>query len=171
MSTLVIHPFDITTNFLSEIYQDKNWTVIKDSISTRKLYLEIKNHDNIIMLGHGTSNGLLGWGKYVIDPSWVYLLREKNCIGIWCHADIFFEKYGLKGLYSGMIISEMQEALYYSILTNLPEIIESNELLAESIKKSIHINDDKKMLESIKSIYQTKNNPIILFNQNNLFIQ
>lgn len=171
MSTLVIHPSDPTTDFLSEIYKDKDWTIIRDRISNRQLYLHIKNHDNIIMLGHGTPNGLLGWNNFVIDSSWVYLLREKNCIGIWCHANIFFEKYGLKGFYSGMIISEMQEAVFYRILPNPIEILESNELLALAIKESIHISDDYKLLESVKSKYKTENNPIILFNQNNLYVQ
>ena len=30
MKTLVIHPFDITTGFLSDIYKDTDWTVIDD---------------------------------------------------------------------------------------------------------------------------------------------
>lgn len=171
MLTLVIHPSDPTTDFLSEIYKDKEWTIIRDKISARQLYLHIKNHDNIIMLGHGTPFGLIGWDGFVIDSTWVYLLREKNCIGIWCHANIFFEKYGLKGFYSGMIISEILEAKFYRIFSTQEQIDESNILLASAIKESIHITDDFKLLESVKSKYITKNNPIIKYNQNNLYIQ
>lgn len=37
MKTLAIHPKDITTDFLSEIYSDKDWTVITENISKKKL--------------------------------------------------------------------------------------------------------------------------------------
>lgn len=33
MKTLVIHPKDSTTDFLSEIYSDKDWTVINTNTS------------------------------------------------------------------------------------------------------------------------------------------
>ena len=38
-------------------------------------------------------------------------LRDKTCIGIWCYANKFAEKYKLHGLFSGMVISELQEAI------------------------------------------------------------
>ena len=110
MKTLVIHPKDTTTDFLSLIYEDKDWTVITDNISKSALKRQIKAHDRIVMLGHGMETGLIGFNRLVIDSNLVYLLREKHCVCIWCNADKFVLKYGLKGFYTGMIISEVQEA-------------------------------------------------------------
>lgn len=59
MKTLVIHPKDITTDFLSDIYSDKDWTVININVSKSFLKKQIKEHDRIVMLGHGTGEGLV----------------------------------------------------------------------------------------------------------------
>jgi len=165
MKTLVIHPKDLTTDFLSEIYSDKDWKVINKNVSTKYLKQQIKNHDRIIMLGHGTEQGLIGFYRFVIDSKLVYLLREKFCICIWCNANIFVEKYGLKGFYSGMIISEYEEAMLYSISTNIQWINESNKDFALAIKNSI---DDENMLEKTKELYEG-NSSVVEFNRNNLF--
>ena len=90
MQTLVIHPKDETTDFLSVIYADKDWTVVNTRPSKSKLKELIKSHDRIIMLGHGTKDGLIimeGAYNYhfLIDSSLVYLLREKDCVCIWCN--------------------------------------------------------------------------------------
>ncbi|MFW6243268.1 MAG: hypothetical protein ACOC2W_03825, partial [bacterium] len=147
MKTLVIHPKDSTTDFLCEIYKDKDWTVINTNTSKKFLKDQIKTHDRIVMLGHGTENGLLGFNKYVIDSTWVCLLRDKNCICIWCNADEFVKKYKLKGFYTGMIISEYEEAIMCCVPTNLQWIAESNTNFALAIKNSI---DDDNMLEKAK---------------------
>lgn len=168
MKTLVIHPKDPTTDFLKEIYKNKDWTIINHNPSKSELKKAIKDHDRVIMLGHGTGYGLLGFGRFVIDSRLVYLLREKDCVCIWCNADKFISKYKLKGFYTGMIISEYEEAIDYCIQAfNLIHITESNILFAEAVKESILEED---ILKGIKERYKTKNNPIILFNQNNLFI-
>ncbi len=44
-----------------------------------------------------------------------------NIIGIWCHTDKFARKEGLRGLFSGMIISDIKErksseSLRYNII-------------------------------------------------------
>lgn len=59
MKTLVIHPKDQTTDFLSVIYDDKDWTIINTNVSKSYLKTQIKSHDRIVMLGHGTDKGLL----------------------------------------------------------------------------------------------------------------
>ena len=168
MKTLVIHPKDSTTDFLSEIYKDKNWTVTNTNTSKKFLKDQIKTHDRIIMLGHGTEKGLLGFNKFVIDSTWVYLLRDKNCVCVWCNADKFVEKYNLNGFYTGMIISELEESYLYSIPTDISSINESNKMFALSIKDSILIEDDK-ILDNIKSLYDSSNNNIIKFNKQNLY--
>lgn len=171
MKTLVIHPFDVTTGFLSVIYEGKkDWTVIDTNVSTKFLKKQIKNHNRIVMLGHGSEDGLFGFGRLIIDSTLVYLLREKQCVCIWCNADVFVEKYELKGFYTGMIVSDYEEAIMYSI--NLHEnivqkIYNSNVLFADAAKKSI---DEENMLDSMKLMYDDDSNPIIDFNKQNLHI-
>jgi len=166
MKTLVIHPLDNSTLFLSEIYNDKDWDVIDTNVSKKILKEEIKNHDRIIMLGHGTEHGLIGFNHLIIDSTYVYLLRQKECICIWCNANIFVEKYKLKGFYTGMIISECEEALDYCINANQQEINESNQLFSLALKNSI---DNVDFLNEVKQFYTNKNNKVINFNSNNLF--
>lgn len=165
MKTLVIHPKDSTTDFLSEIYSDKNWTVINTFISNSELIDQIKSHDRIVMLGHGNEYGLFGFNRFIIDSTFVSVLRNKKCVYIWCNADIFVEKYGLNGFYTGMIISEYEESILYNIPTNPRWIFESNIDLALSIKNSI---DDDNMLEKTKLLYEG-NSSVVEFNRNNFY--
>lgn len=172
MKTLVIHPKDKTTDFLSVIYQDKDWTVITDPyLSKSKLRKAIKEHDRIVMLGHGTPKGLViiekNMFKYIIDSTFVYLLREKDCVCVWCEADQFVEKYNLKGFYTGMIISDIEEAYMWNIKASLDDIDNSNELFAQSIKNSI---DSRSMLLDMKFSYIGESN-VINFNKQNLFLK
>jgi len=167
MKTLVIHPKDVTTDFLSEIYKDKDWTIINTNISKSEMKKQIISHDRIVMLGHGTERGLLGFGRFVIDSTWVYLLRDKECVCIWCNADKFVKRYGLKGFYTGMIISEYEEAIAHYITTDLETINKSNTGFALAIKNSI--NEDN-MLEKVKMLYEGDSN-VVHFNRNHLYFQ
>ena len=73
----------------------------------------IRDADELMMLGHGNPFGLFSTpnkkGQYVrqlVNGDLVEFLRDKTCIGIWCYANEFAQRYGLHGLFSGMIISE-----------------------------------------------------------------
>lgn len=166
MKTLVIHPEDPTTDFLKPIYEGRDWTIINDNISKSKLKKAMREHDRIVMLGHGTEYGLIGYKeKSLIDSSWVWLLREKEVVCIWCNADVFVTKYGLKGLYTGMIISEPLEAVLYHITTSDEEIELSNIIFAESVKQGI---DEKDSDQVIKKLYEGNTN-VIEFNRENIY--
>lgn len=165
MKTLVIHPKDSSTAFLSTIYDGRDWCVVRSNESTSKLKKLISSHDRIVMMGHGTERGLLGFDRFVIDSRMVYLLREKECVCIWCNSDVFVEKYGLKGFYTGMIISEVEEAIMYCIPSNSQWIADSNSDFASAIKNSI---DKENMLETAKSLYEG-NTAVVEFNRNNLY--
>jgi hypothetical protein len=73
-----------------------------------------------------------------IDSNYVYLLRDKIGVYIWCNANVFVERNGLKGFYTGMIISEYEEALYECVNTTYHEIEESNVLFSNTIEESIN---------------------------------
>ena len=166
MKTLVIHPKDETTDFLKSIYEGRGWSVINEICSTKHLKESIKSHDRIVMLGHGTPYGLIGFGGFLITPSLVYLLREKDCVCIWCNADKFVEKYELKGFYTGMIISEVMEANMYNINSIQSEVDNSNKMFAESIKNA---KCSDSMLSEAKKNYTSDNCEIIKFNELNLY--
>lgn len=171
MKTLVIHPFDISTQFLSAIYEGKldndDWLILTEEYSRRSIKEEIKKHDRIIMMGHGDDRGLFGHGHYVINKQNVYYLKQKQCVFIWCNADVFVSKYHLTGLYTGMIISEWEEAIMYCIrVANSEFITTSNNFFANTI--GIHL-DKPDRLDLIRETYTSENNPIIQFNNKNIY--
>ena len=149
MCILIIHPKDQSTNFLKPIYASiQNKTVINGGINKSDLRKLIKNHDRILMLGHGTHLGLLsvgqfsGTGSYIVDYSYSDLLSDKKeNIFIWCHADQFVQRHGLNGFYSGMFISEVREAFslgYFVANRNLIKV--SNECFASIVSRNIHLS-------------------------------
>lgn len=169
MKTLLIHAEDPTTGFLSTIYDGKDWTIVNKHIGRIKMTKLIKEHDVIIMMGHGTENGLADIKfNALIDGKLVYLLRDKINIGIWCNADQFFKKYNLAGLATGMIISDSMEARLYSVEANHSDIEESNIKFAQSIKESIILEDLIKTKQKIEESYLTDKNAVIEFNQKNI---
>ena len=169
MKTLVIHPSDETTTFLKLIYKDIDCTVINERVSNKILKESIKSHDRIIMLGHGTEKGLFNSDyNTIIDGSYVYLLREKECVCVWCNADVFFEKHKLKGFYTGMIISDYYEANMFCVNATNDEIEYSNRIFAEIVAK--HLSTDyKKMADNVKAEYSSDTNGVIQFNHKNIY--
>lgn len=132
MRTLVIHPDDRSTDFLRAVYENiEDKTVITGGVSQVDVDFQILNHERVIMLGHGTPNGLLSVGKfkntdgYIIDAmSAEYLKRTKENIYIWCYASDFVKKYNLKGFASGMFISEVHEATMNGIYGQTKEAVD-----------------------------------------------
>lgn len=167
MKTLVIHPHDTTTDFLCDIYSDKDWSIIRDNVSKKVLKDQIKAHDRIVMLGHGTQDGLIGFAHLMIDSSYVYLLRDKICVCIWCHANIFVDKYKLKGFNTGMFVSDYVEALDWGIFSVNHHMIDmSNFRFATAVEMSI---DGDNILKQVQDLYVADNNPVINFNKRNLY--
>jgi len=180
MSTLIVHPKDPSTNFLKPIYapiHDK--TVINGGIGKNDLRKLIKNHDRIIMLGNGSSYGLLSVGQfpkigdYVIDWSMVELLSTKtDNIYIWCYADQFVKSNQLMGFFSGMFISEVGEAFSWGFYVSDRSMIEeSNKSFASIVSQYIN--------ESLRQLYQNviqdygllaQTNQIAKFNLERLYL-
>jgi hypothetical protein len=166
MKTLVIHPDDRSTDFLKKIYEGKDYTIVNDlevCRSRKQITSLIKAHGRIIMMGHGYPGGLF---FTCITPEMVYLLREKECVCIWCNADKFVEKYGLKGFYTGMFISEVGEARAFGITIDQADVSDSNYYFAKLMNDSI---DSLNILNEIKSGYTDDDNPVIKFNNERLY--
>jgi hypothetical protein len=169
MKTLVIHIEDRTTDFLKKIYENIDCTIIRDGYSG-DIIREIKNHDRIIMCGHGCPSGLFGKRGMIISNFAVPYLRDKECIFIWCNADKFVKKHNLTGFYSGMFISEVTEAEMYGIKTNEEDICFSNIFFSRMVGNCLR--DDMSLKETfmiVKDNYTDEKNPVVGFNNNRLY--
>lgn len=178
MKTLVIHPDDPTTSFLDVVYNETDWTTFHDNTGDKddELIELIKEHDRIIMMGHGTPNGLLGKNlgrfvkpNYIISSRHASLLKTKEVVCMWCNAHGYFCHYGLKGFFTGMIISEEIEADYLGIEYKKGDVDESNVLFTKALKDSIQ-NTPKNMCEKMKEIYiPTEGNLVMEYNAKRLY--
>jgi len=179
MKTLIIHPEDESTFFLDLVYKPiENKTVVTGGVSKTELMTLIREHDRVMMMGHGSPAGLFSinkfnnCGAYIIDQQMVPLLKEKkDNVFIWCNADKFVEIFGLEGFYSGMFISEVGEAYYCGLPgTEQDQVDESNYGFVNIIAK--YINEDKNVIhENVKKEYGiiAEENPIALYNNNRLY--
>jgi hypothetical protein len=165
MNTLVLHPSDPTTDFLTRIYAGKRYTVINNSISRYRLVNLITAHDRIMMMGHGTIDGLLSGYGHIIDHTFVPLLKTKKLIALWCNADMFFDIHNLNGFYSGMILSEKVEADIFSVPATEEMIDNSNTLIAEALRVAFEQED---IVGAAKAIYKG-DDAVITYNRANLF--
>ena len=176
--TLIIHPIDKSTDFLKSIYKHIPYkTIITGYVSPEELEKEIREHDRIFMMGHGCPAGLFSVGRFpntnglVISEKHVPLLEGKECVFIWCNADEFVLKYGLKGFYSGMFISEVGEAMYCGLPnTKQTEVTTSNygfaNILGEHSNKTI-----ENMYKETKKEYElmSVNSPVAKYNYDRLY--
>lgn len=174
---IVIHPKDNTTRFLKSLYENKS--EVRDIFTEKDSNSSIRNammgSKKIMMLGHGCESGLLSrkieggyFDRLIVNSKNVEFLRNKECIGIWCNANLFAEKYNLKGLFSGMIISELEEAICFSIETSEEEILEENKRFADNLSYCIN-NFELKDVPSKMIELNVNKTPLTLFNYNNIF--
>ena len=148
MKRLVIHPTDPSTDFLAPIYNRlPDVTLVTTGYSRLEIMELIDEHDQVIMLGHGTPGGLLNVsgfraGLYIVDSLVAdSLIRKDNSIFIWCNADQFVRRYNLKGMYSGMFISEVAEASYFKIMTDQDTVDRSNDVFAQLLGERLLVSD------------------------------
>lgn len=143
---LVIHPEDPSTEFLTSIYENiPNKTVITKGLYPHEITHAIIDHDQVIMLGHGTPRGLMSIGQfpetggYVINESHSRFLSQKeDNIYIWCYASDYVKTHNLKGFASGMFISEAMEAYACGLSSYThQEVKDQNNFFSELVGKVI----------------------------------
>ena len=142
----VIHATDPTTQVLSLLYQQREDVrmLITERNTSSNVQRALRADDVIMMLGHGNEYGLFSkpekngeYRRFLITDKHVQFLRDKSCIGIWCYANKFAEKYKLHGLFSGMIISELQEAIDLGVAATKEEIDKEMEKFTICLKDCI----------------------------------
>ena len=184
MKTLVIHPQDSSTDFLTPIYMNlKSYpdfddvTIVRGGMSKDEVDKLITEHDRIMMMGHGSPGGLFSVGQFksqgfIINHTTVPLLENKECIFIWCNADRFVEANNLKGLYSGMFISETSEAAYCGLPGTPQDIVtESNNYFAKELG-SVSEKSLDEMYQHIRYSYGilAGGNAVAEYNHNRLYL-
>lgn len=173
----IIHANDPTTEVLSLLYSSKeyNYMLIDETSTNADVQNIIRADDLVIMLGHGNQYGLFSkpnkngkYDRFLITDRHVQFLRNKTCIGIWCHADQFAEQYGLHGLFSGMIISELQEAIDYHIDATKEEIDSEMVLFTKRLKACLEGYDLKDVPIIMRNLDYQKSE-LNIFNYSHLY--
>lgn len=185
MKNLVIHPKDSSTDFLTSSYTKiKNQSKIVRELKFKKEeYLNlIDQSKKIVLMGHGTYLGL-------IDPSsnknllidsidFPEALKKKPKIFIWCNSDeyvhSYFAKFEKPVLYTGMIISDLDEAKIYNIECSNEDILESNFCFAKTLDFLFYeILEQEEIsnltLTKILNDFYNSKNPIIQFNKERIY--
>jgi hypothetical protein len=178
-SILVIHPEDESTTFLTPIYGGlENATLINGGKTYKEVKQLVQQYDKVYIMGHGMPSGLFSVGKfkeytsYIVDKDFApFLKTQSHNIYIWCHADQFVNTYQLKGFFSGMFISEVEESKYCGLRAITQKIIdESNWGFSEIVAKYIHLTP-KELYENVKREYSSiaHHNPVAAYNLERLY--
>ena len=149
--------------------------LITENNTSSDVQRAIRSDDVIMMLGHGNQYELFSkpnknceYKRFLITDRHVQFLREKTCIGIWCHANMFAERYGLHGLFSGMIISELQEAIDYDIHATKEEIDVEMEKFSRRLNECIGRFGLKEASIRMRDLDDVKSE-LTIFNYTNLY--
>lgn len=131
----MIHPKDKTTEVLSMLYEGMEVRLLdqtSNSADIKRTLNYTPKQERIMLLGHGMDKGLLSrdndeqdvFNRLMVHHPHAYYLRKHggNIVAVCCNADLFARKEGLHGLFTGMIISELSEALIYEVETTQEEL-------------------------------------------------
>lgn len=173
----VIHANDPTTRFLSLLYEVREDLThhITELGTNSDVVRAIRADRALMMLGHGNEYGLFSkpnkdgrYERFMITDRHVQFLRGRTCIGIWCYANQFAERYGLHGLFSGMIISELQEAIDLGISATKEEINKEMIKFTLRLKDCIERYDLKETPLRMKKLDDVQSE-LTMFNYSNLY--
>ena len=179
---LVIHPKDKTTAMLSALYDGLEAQVIDDYRSTKEmghLLHHVSTQKRIMILGHGSDKGLFfrkddskdRFDKIIVGHSHAYHLRKHggSIVAIWCNADQFARAEGLHGLFTGMIVSELNEALLYQVKTTQEELDRENVKLAMRLRTLLDKRIPLSEIPNRMLAMDDAHSPLTTFNYNNFY--
>ena len=179
---LVIHRKDKTTAMLSALFDGLDAQVVADYRTTTEmghLLHHVSTQERIMLLGHGSDKGLFfrkddsknEFDKVIVGHSHAYHLRKHggNIVAVWCNADQFARTEGLHGLFTGMIVSELNEALLYQVKTTQEELDRENVKLAMRLRtlldERIPLSEIPKRMLAMDDVHS----PLTTFNYNNFY--
>ena len=179
---IVIHPKDWTTAMLSTLYEGLEVQVIDGDCSTKemnRLLHHVSPQERIMVLGHGSDKGLFFrhddskevFDRIIVGHPHAYHLRRHggNIVAVWCNADRFAKAEGLHGLFTGMIVSELSEALLYEVETTQEELDCENVKLAQRLRtlldEGIPLSEIPRRMQSMDDVHS----PLSTFNYGNFY--
>lgn len=129
--------------------------------------------ETLMCLGHGSPSGLFAedWGcGNVIDSSMVHLLKDREIIGIWCYASDFARRHNLKGFFTYMFISNLNEARYHGKGMGATDEIVYEENLKFSNALNELITNETPLDQWVEKLYENCNHelPFVEYNYSNL---
>ena len=179
---LVIHPKDKTTAMLSALYDGLEAQVVTDYRTTKemgRLLHHVSTQDRIMLLGHGSGKGLFyraddsknEFDKIIVGHSHRYHLHNhgSNIVAIWCNADQFARAEGLHGLFTGMIVSELSEALLYQVETTQEELDRENVKLAMRLRTLFDARTPLSEIAKRMLAMDDVHSPLTTFNYKNFY--
>jgi len=187
MQRLIIHVKDSSTDFLCPIYSHlPDATIVRTALHYELMNELIDAHDQVIMLGHGSSQGLFSnnfrsHNPFIISSKNVEALAKKtNNVFIWCYAGTFASHHQLKGFSTSMFISEDGEARFclpssmYTSVVDEHAVHEQNYLFARLMGANISY-DVQTLYENVKQDFCSENTvadnkSVINFNNNGLIL-
>lgn len=187
MQRLIIHVKDDSTDFLCNIYSHlQDTTIVRTPLDHQLMNELIDAHEQVIMLGHGSSQGLFSNNFRSRDPFIIgsknveALAKKTNNVFIWCYARAFVHHHQLKGFSTSMFISEDGEAQVclpasmYTPLIDEHAVHEQNYLFARLMKENISHNIQT-LYENVKQEFCSENTvsdnkSVINYNNNGLIL-
>ena len=138
------------------VHLTKKWKRVMD----KAVELAVSDEkDTLLICGHGTQHGLLvphSFTEYAVHQMNVGLIQAKRVVGIMCYGAEFAKNVGLHGLFSSMFISNVNEAVDYSIFTTRERIHETNALILgivnEYLADKITLDECLKKLQCERSL-------------------
>lgn len=179
---LVIHPEDATTRMLEVLYEGTEYVLITAPLprrAMRRLLRESPQQERILLLGHGSAAGLLyrekqGTNEFsglIISHGHAYPLRRHgaNLVGIWCNAVNFARRERLHGLFSGMLITELEEAREHNVATSQEELARENVNLAKKLRLLLESDVPLRDIPALMEELDTVKTELTMFNYRNFF--
>lgn len=128
--------------------------------------LRVTSAETVMILGHGSPSGLFtyDWRGNSVDTRHVKYLRNKKCIGIWCYASEFAERYDLKGFFTSMFISNKWEASCHGFTAENEDIYEETRKFIRTVNQ--FVKDEVPMNEWVEKLISSADmtKPYVRFN-------
>lgn len=178
---LIIHPKDRTTAMLRTLYEGVEGARVLDKHPGTK---EVSHHlhhtavgERVLLLGHGGELGLYdrdddtvpGFDRLAVGRKHAFYLRKlRNTVAVFCHADRFARSLGLHGLFTGMIVSELEEADEYGVPTTAAELERETLLFAQRLRALLDADTPFCDIPQLMRQADKARTPLTTFNYQNI---
>lgn len=127
--------------------------------------------DSTIVVGlfYRADDSKEGFDKVIVGHPHAYHLRkhEGDIVAVWCNADQFARAEGLHGLFTGMIVSELSEALLYQVETTQEELDRENVKLAMRLRSLLDARIPMSEIPKRMLAMDDVHSPLTTFNYRN----